>query len=253
MPTAAGLADLYWHLAHASESAGDREARDRFLTLVSRSALEAGWPDLADECHRRVIAGRSDHALARFSSANEAFQSGPVKAHVKQLLRLYPFEKAEYLLEKMKAAGYRPDRHPLGPKLGRVAGAAAGVAGAAEAARTAPDQGGRRAGGTDRGLGVGSDKSAPYRGASSAKPAGPRRERDGSPALPGPRERPARPAPAPVELSNLLSDEHVPFEPVAERPLAMVTVRAAMTTALVALAAGLFLGALVAGQLLQSR
>ena len=53
-----------------------------------------------------------------------------------------------------------------------------------------------------------------------------------------------------MELANLLADEHIPFEPLAERPLAMVTTRAAMATALVAFVVGLFLGALVAGQML---
>lgn len=106
MPAPAELLELYLHLARASEEQRKPLQRDKFLVLAGGAALEANFPRVAEECRRRLLADNPNHILRNFSTMREAFESEDIVHYANQLLRYYPFEKAEYLLEKYRAGGY---------------------------------------------------------------------------------------------------------------------------------------------------
>ncbi|MGL4464633.1 MAG: hypothetical protein ACRDD1_02180, partial [Planctomycetia bacterium] len=106
MPAPEALIDLYLHLASASDHQRLPLQRDKFLVLAGGFAEMGGNPELAERCRLRLLAGNPNHLLKNFESMQEAMQSDDVRFYTKQLLRLYPFEKAEYLLYKFRASGY---------------------------------------------------------------------------------------------------------------------------------------------------
>lgn len=107
MPAPAALLDLYLHLARASEEQSRVLQRDKFLVLAAGTALEAGFPKIAEDCRNKILAHNPNHILRGFSSMRDAAASEDIRQYSSQLLRIYPFEKAEYLLHKFRASGYR--------------------------------------------------------------------------------------------------------------------------------------------------
>lgn len=97
---------MYLHLARASEEQRKPLQRDKFLVLAGGAALEANFPRVAEECRQRLLADNPNHILRNFATMREAFESEDIVHYANQLLRTYPFEKAEYLLEKYRASGY---------------------------------------------------------------------------------------------------------------------------------------------------
>lgn len=106
MPRPRTLLDLYLHLAKASEEQGRPLQQDKFLVLAASVAQKANWGRVAEECRRRVLKHNPNHILKRFPSMAEALESEDIRQYVRQLMRIYPFEKAEYLLDKFRASGY---------------------------------------------------------------------------------------------------------------------------------------------------
>ena len=105
MPTPEKLLELYLHLARASERR-QRAQSDKFLVLAAGMALRAGFLDIAEDCRRRVLERNPTHLLGRYANMRDAARSDEVRLHARQLSRIYPFEKAEYLLDKYRAGGY---------------------------------------------------------------------------------------------------------------------------------------------------
>lgn len=118
MPAPEALLDLYLHLALASEEQSRPLQRDKFLVLAAGLAHESGFPVIAEECRQRILASNPSHLFKSFSTTSEAFESDEVRHYANQLLRTYPFEKAEFLLVKARSGGYAGDHgHPeLAPK-----------------------------------------------------------------------------------------------------------------------------------------
>lgn len=106
MPAPKVLLDLYLHLARASEEQNRVLQRDKFLVLAAGIALQAGYPSIAEDCRRRVLEQNPNHLLRNYATMREALASDDIRHYSHQLSRIYPFEKAEYLLDKYRASGY---------------------------------------------------------------------------------------------------------------------------------------------------
>lgn len=106
MPAPRELVDLYLHLARASEEQRRPLQRDKFLVLAASVATGAGSTEVAEECRSRILHSNPNHMLKSFGTMAEALSCEDVRHYSQQLLRLYPFEKAEYLLHKFLAGGY---------------------------------------------------------------------------------------------------------------------------------------------------
>lgn len=106
MPKPQMLLDLYLHLAKASEEQGRPLQQDKFLVLAARVAQKAGWIRVAEDCRRHILKHNPNHILKRFPSMAEALECDDIRQYIRQLMRIYPFEKAEYLLDKFRASGY---------------------------------------------------------------------------------------------------------------------------------------------------
>jgi hypothetical protein len=136
MPAPRELVELYVHLASASEEQRRPLQRDKFLVLAASIAQGAGSIDVAEEFRYRILQNNPNHMLKAYGSMAEAMGSDDVRHYTHQLLRLYPFEKAEYLLHKFLAGGYS-GRHGYGEWLKRIPDKP-GQAGAGARALSAP-------------------------------------------------------------------------------------------------------------------
>lgn len=109
MPSPEAMLDLYLHLACASEAQSKPLQRDKFLVLAAGVAHDAGFARIAEDCRNRIVAKNPNHILRNYGSMREALGSDDVRHYTHQLMRVYPFEKAEYLLHKFRASGYTGD------------------------------------------------------------------------------------------------------------------------------------------------
>lgn len=116
MPAPRVLLDLYLNLAQASEEQHRPLQRDKFLVLAAGIAQQAGMVAIAEDCRRRILRHNPTHILKAYPSMVEAMRSEDVRQYARQLLRVYPFEKAEYLLHKFRASGL-VCRHAFGELL----------------------------------------------------------------------------------------------------------------------------------------
>ena len=106
MPEPRVMLDLYLHLSQAAEEQHHPQQRDKFLIMAASLADYADYPQIAEECRRKVLQHNPGHLLRDFPSMHEALRSRKVRRYARGLLRVYPFEKAEYLLHKFQMAGY---------------------------------------------------------------------------------------------------------------------------------------------------
>ena len=100
MPAPRALLDLYLNLAQVSEDQHRPQHRERFLALATSAAFEAGDASAAEQCRSMIVDANPMHSFRRFGSAREAMQAVEVAEYILSLRRLYPFEKAEFLLQK---------------------------------------------------------------------------------------------------------------------------------------------------------
>jgi hypothetical protein len=89
----------YAQLAWLSHEKRQALARDRFLILAGAAACEAGWPNVATECHRLVTGFAPQHQLAGFASFTDAMKSDDFQKLLQSVTRHCPFERAEHLLQ----------------------------------------------------------------------------------------------------------------------------------------------------------
>lgn len=106
MPAPEALLDVYLDLAYASEVHGKPTQRDKLLVLAAEVAQRAGFLKIAEDCRSRLLSSNPNHLFKDYVSTTEAFASDEVKTYTKQVARVYPFEKAEYLLDKYRVAGF---------------------------------------------------------------------------------------------------------------------------------------------------
>lgn len=107
MPAPESMLDLYLHLASAADADARPIQRDKFLILAAGIAQTVGYAGIAEDCRLRVIENNPNHLLRQFATVREALRSSEVRYYIRQLLRLYPFEKAEFLLMKYRDGGYQ--------------------------------------------------------------------------------------------------------------------------------------------------
>ena len=100
MPAPRALLDLYLNLAKVSEDQHRPQHRERFLALAASAAFEAGDSPAAEACRSMIVDANPMHTFRRFNSAEEAMGAVEVAEYIVSLRRLYPFEKAEFLLQK---------------------------------------------------------------------------------------------------------------------------------------------------------
>lgn len=100
MPAPQALLDLYLNLAKVSEDQHRPQHRERFLALAASAACEAGDSGAAEACRSMIVDANPMHTFRRFPSAEEALNAVEVAEYILSLRRLYPFEKAEFLLQK---------------------------------------------------------------------------------------------------------------------------------------------------------
>lgn len=100
------ILDLLLNLARASDEQGLAIQRDKVLALAAGLAHQAGYCGIAEDCRRRILSGNPDHLFSGFATMAKAMGSDDVRGFLHQLSRLYPFEKAEHLLARHRAAGY---------------------------------------------------------------------------------------------------------------------------------------------------
>jgi hypothetical protein len=100
MPAPSALLDLYLNLAKVSEEQHRPQHRERFLALAASAANDAGDPVAAEACRSMIVDANPMHTFRRFNSAEEALGAVEVAEYIISLRRLYPFEKAEFLLQK---------------------------------------------------------------------------------------------------------------------------------------------------------
>jgi hypothetical protein len=122
MPAPEQLLELYLHLAKASEEQQRFGQREKFLVLAANVAAASGDSAAAEACRSAVVRNNPEHVLCKYESMNEALRSEDVVEYTHSLLRMYPFEKAEYLLDKYRSAGYGLEKGLGGRSPGRERG-----------------------------------------------------------------------------------------------------------------------------------
>ncbi len=90
---------LYLHLARAAESRRRPLIRDQFLILAGTCASRLSLPTVAAACRRRVLDHNPRHLVGRWESFRDALGQTDFRQFLGQLLRTYPLEKAEHMLE----------------------------------------------------------------------------------------------------------------------------------------------------------
>jgi hypothetical protein len=88
----------YAQLAWLSHQKRQALARDRFLVQAGAAACEAGWLEVAAECHRLLVGFAPQHQLAQFASFPVALKSDDFQQLVQSITRHCPYERAEHLL-----------------------------------------------------------------------------------------------------------------------------------------------------------
>jgi hypothetical protein len=89
---------MYLHLARASELRRRWLVRDKLLLLCARQAQLLGLTALAEHCRHRILAHNSGHLLGHYASMEDAVEDDGFQSLWQQADRLYPAEKAEYML-----------------------------------------------------------------------------------------------------------------------------------------------------------
>ncbi|QDU64473.1 hypothetical protein Pan216_53630 [Planctomycetes bacterium Pan216] len=102
MPAPEELLDLYLRLADAAQEQQQPLQRNKFLVLAADAAGRAGLLAVAEDCRTKILAHNPKHILRQYPSMGEALASKDVRLYTRQLHRLFPFEKAEYLLSKFE-------------------------------------------------------------------------------------------------------------------------------------------------------
>lgn len=106
MPAMDTLLDLYLNLAAVSEEQGRPLLRDKFLALSVGVAHDGGFAEIAADCRARILHANPSHLFKNFSTVERAMHSEEVRTYLAQLTRAFPFEKAEFLLERSRSAGF---------------------------------------------------------------------------------------------------------------------------------------------------
>lgn len=93
---------VYVQLVAICDQKRQPQVRDRFLLLAGVEACRAGWLDVAECCHRRLIASNPAHQAHRFPNFADALRDADFQKLVEHWERYCPFEKAEAMLSELE-------------------------------------------------------------------------------------------------------------------------------------------------------
>jgi hypothetical protein len=92
---------MYLHLARASAARKQPWVRDRMLVIAAAAASQMKLPAVAAFCRQQILENNPGHLISRFTTVERALASGRFQHFYDQLLRRYPREKAEHMLESL--------------------------------------------------------------------------------------------------------------------------------------------------------
>ncbi|MCA9269464.1 MAG: hypothetical protein KDA41_13375 [Planctomycetales bacterium] len=92
---------VYLHLARASELRRRPLVRDRLLVIAAALAQVAGLSRIAALCRCKVLQSNPGHMLRRWEQMAEAVENEDFGGLLKQLIRRFPPEKAEQMLQSL--------------------------------------------------------------------------------------------------------------------------------------------------------
>ncbi|MDA0832001.1 MAG: hypothetical protein O2955_07500 [Planctomycetota bacterium] len=90
---------MYLRLALISRHKSQLLPCDKFLVLTGVSALKAGYPDIAENCHQYVTRHQPSHLLSEYSNLSEAMIDDDFQPYLRVLQKFCSFEQAEHLLQ----------------------------------------------------------------------------------------------------------------------------------------------------------
>lgn len=81
--------------------------RDKFLVLAGTCASRLSLPTVAAACRKRILDHNPQHMVGHWETIREALAASDFRQYLGQLLRTYPLEKAEHMLDCL---GIQPGR-----------------------------------------------------------------------------------------------------------------------------------------------
>ena len=93
---------VYLALAQRSHTRGPWPARDRLLLLAATAASRAGWSAEAHRCCGLVLRANPRHLIGKHPSIEAALEHSEYQPFDRQLQRLCPLERAEWLLQQQQ-------------------------------------------------------------------------------------------------------------------------------------------------------
>lgn len=111
---------VYVQLAVISDQKHQSQVRDRFLLLAGTEACRAGWLDVAQCCHEKLIASNPAHQIHRFASWPDALRDADFERLVGRWERYCPFETAEAMLRNLRLPKAATTEEPLGQQMLRL-------------------------------------------------------------------------------------------------------------------------------------
>ena len=93
---------VYVQLVAICDQKRQPQVRDRLLLLAGVEACRAGWLEVAESCHRRLVASNPAHQAHRFANFPDALRDSDFQKLVQHWERYCPFEKAEAMLADLE-------------------------------------------------------------------------------------------------------------------------------------------------------
>ena len=92
---------MYLHLARASQQRQRPLVRDRLLVLAGAIAVEMGLNGIAAYCRQQILDHNPRHFVGHWPSLQLALPDEEFQSHRRQLLRRFPQEKVEQMLDSL--------------------------------------------------------------------------------------------------------------------------------------------------------
>jgi hypothetical protein len=92
---------IYLHLAQASAQRRRPHARDRLLVVAAVVAAQQGLRRIAALCRHKILQHNPHHMVSRWPTVEVALDDQDFQHFMRHLVRQYPAEKAERMLESL--------------------------------------------------------------------------------------------------------------------------------------------------------
>ena len=113
---------VYIQLAVISDQKKQPHIRDRFLLLAGVEACRAGWLDVANRCHEKLIAANPAHQIQRHATFADALRDTDFQRLVAHWERYCPLENAEAMLSQMNLPALLPTELTVGEQMLKMIG-----------------------------------------------------------------------------------------------------------------------------------